>query len=101
MKEITINEFEREVLASELPVLVDFSAQWCGPCRLLAPILEEISLECAGKIKVLKVDVDAEPDLTMAFGIESIPAVLAFSEGNQVGMSVGLATKEKLLSLFE
>ena len=101
MKEITINEFESEVLESDIPVLVDFSAQWCGPCKLLAPILEKISLEAAEEIKVVKVDVDREPDLTMAFGIESIPAVLAFKGGEQVGASIGLTTEEKLLSLFE
>lgn len=98
---ITSDNFESEVLNSELPVLVDFWAQWCGPCMMLAPTIEEIAKEYSGKVKVGKVNVDDESALAIKFGITSIPTVLLFKDGKMVESSVGYVTKEKLLSLFE
>ena len=94
-------EFEKEVLESDIPVLVDFYAEWCGPCKLIAPILSEIAEEYDEKIKVCKIDVDSEPSLASAFGIASIPYVMAFKNGQIVGEIIGLTTKEKLLELVK
>ena len=103
MAEIILNDvsFEEEVIGSDIPVLVDFYATWCGPCKMLAPILSEIAEEYDGKIKVAKIDVDQEPALAQAFGVASIPTVFAFNKGQIVGNVVGLTTKEKLLELVK
>ena len=98
---ITNENFESEVLKSELPVLVDFWAAWCGPCRMLAPAVAQIAAECEGKIKVGKVNVDEQPELAQRFGIMSIPTVLVFKDGKKVNQSIGLVSKEKLLALFD
>ena len=102
MAEITITEknFEQEVINSTLPVLVDFWASWCGPCRMLAPIIEEIAEEYEKEIKVGKINVDEERVLAMQFGIESIPTVLLFKAGKIVAKSVGFRTKEQLEDMF-
>ena len=98
---ITNENFEAEVLNAELPVLVDFWAAWCGPCRMLAPAIAQIAAECEGKIKVGKVNVDEQPELAQRFGIMSIPTVLVFKDGKKVNQSIGLVSKEKLLALFD
>ena len=98
---ITVDNFEQEVIQSEQPVLVDFWAAWCGPCRMLAPAVAQIAAECEGKIKVGKVNVDEEPELAQRFGIMSIPTVLAFKDGKKVNQSIGLVPKNKLLALFD
>ncbi len=98
---ITVDNFEQEVIQSEQPVLVDFWAAWCGPCRMLAPAVAQIAAECEGKIKVGKVNVDEEPELAQRFGIMSIPTVLAFKDGKKVNQSIGLVQKDKLLALFD
>ena len=98
---ITGANFEEEVLKSELPVLVDFWAAWCGPCRMLAPAVAQIAAECEGKIKVGKVNVDEQPELAQRFGIMSIPTVLVFKDGKKVNQSIGLVPKDKLLALFD
>jgi len=102
MAELTITKenFEKEVLQSAKPVLVDFWATWCGPCRMLAPILEEIAEEYEKEITVGKINVDEQRDLAIQFGIESIPTVLLFKAGKIVAKSVGFRTKEQLESLF-
>ena len=98
---ITNENFEAEVLKSEIPVLVDFWAAWCGPCRMLAPAVAQIAAECEGKIKVGKVNVDEEPELAQRFGIMSIPTVLAFKDGKKVNQSIGLVPKDKRLAMFD
>ena len=98
---ITTENFEQEVLKADLPVLVDFWATWCGPCRLVGPIVSEIAEECEGKIKVGKVNVDDEPALAAKFGITGIPTLLAFKNGKLVNQQIGYAPKATLLALFD
>ncbi len=98
--EVTSINFEQEVLNSELPVLVDFWAPWCGPCRMLAPLMEQISAEQAGKAKVVKVNIDDEPALAQRFGVFSIPTVVAIKNGAETGRSVGLVPQAKLTALL-
>ena len=98
---ITTENFEQEVLKADLPVLVDFWATWCGPCRLVSPIVSEIAEECKGKIKVGKVNVDDEPALAAKFGITGIPTLLAFKNGELVNQQIGYAPKATLLALFD
>lgn len=95
MAEIIINEsnFEEEVLKSDIPVLLDFWATWCGPCMMLAPTIAEIAAENEGKIKVGKVNVDQAPGLAAKFGIASIPTVMLFKDGVPVATSVGYRPK--------
>lgn len=98
MSEIILNNknFEEEVLKSDWPVLIDFYADWCGPCSMLAPVLEEISDEYDGKLKVCKVNVDDEPELTQKFGIENIPAVFLMKNGEITDSFVGYKDKDSL-----
>lgn len=102
MKEITITSknFEKEVLNSDKPVLLDFWATWCGPCRMIAPFIAEIAEEMGDKIKVGKVNVDEEQELAVKFGIMSIPTVMVFKNGEVTNTSVGFKTKEQLLELI-
>jgi thioredoxin 1 len=88
-KAVTEREWETEVLQSPTPVLVDFWAIWCGPCRLIAPIVEELATQYAGKLKVLKVDVDQEQSLAIRYGIMSIPTLMLFKGGQVVDQIVG------------
>lgn len=94
---ITNQNFKKEVLESPIPVIVDFWAPWCRPCLMLGPIIEQISVEQEGKIKVGKVNVDEEGHLAQEFRITSIPTVMVFKNGKPAGQVVGLLRKEDLL----
>ena len=96
MKEINSAAFPQEVLQSELPVLVDFFAEWCGPCRMLSPVMQELSVKYEGKVKFVKLNVDHAPELANSFGINSIPALLYVRNGQVKGSSVGFTRKEDL-----
>lgn len=96
----TDQNFDAEVLKSDTPVLIDFTAAWCGPCKLLAPIIEKLADELAGKVKVGKVDIDNSPNVTARYGIRGVPTVLVFSNGEVKGKQVGLTNRETLIKLI-
>ena len=88
--------FEAEVLKSAEPVVVDFWAEWCGPCRMIAPALEEISSAMAGKVKIVKLNVDENPDIMMRYGVRSIPTLILFKGGEPTAIQVGAVPKNRL-----
>ncbi|PWL54745.1 MAG: thioredoxin [Clostridiales bacterium] len=98
---ITKNNFEAEVVRSELPVLLDFWAPWCAPCRMLSPVVEQIAGEYEGKAKVGKVNVDEEQELAAAFGVSSIPMVVVVKAGKVQAASVGFQPKAQLAAMLE
>lgn len=93
---VTDSSFEQDVLKSAEPVVVDFWAEWCGPCRMIAPALEEISNELTGKVKIVKVNVDENQGIASQFGIRSIPTLLIFKNGQLAGQRAGAAPKGEL-----
>ena len=103
MAELTLTgqNFEQEVLLAKEPVLVDFWATWCGPCRMLAPVIEEIANEYAGKVKVGNVNVDDERELALEYGVSSIPTVMVFQNGEVKETSVGYRPKEEIEQLLK
>lgn len=97
---ITKDNFESEVLTSEIPVILDFWATWCGPCKMIAPNLEEIAEENEGRLKVGKVNVDEQPELAASFNISSIPTLIVFKDGKITAMEVGYREKEDIEALI-
>ena len=98
---VTTSEFEREVIDSAEPVVVDFWAPWCGPCRAIAPILDELAGEYTGTVKVAKVNVDEEPALAQRFGVRGIPTLYVIENGKETSQMVGFSGRGALESLFE
>ncbi len=99
--QVTDASFKQEVLESSLPVLVDFWAPWCGPCRMVAPVVDEIAQQYDGKIKVVKVNTDDNPNVANQYGIRSIPTLMIFKGGQRVDMVVGAVPKTTLASTLE
>ena len=99
--EFTDDNFDTEVLKSDLPVLVDFWAEWCGPCKMIAPIVEEIAGDYAGKVKVGKVNVDFNNQVAMQYGIRGIPALLVFKEGAVANQIVGAVPKSDITQILD
>ncbi len=92
--------FQSEVLEAEQPVLVDFTATWCGPCKALAPVIDQLADKAEGKYKVVKVDIDQAPTLAQRYGIRGVPTVLAFAAGEKVGQHVGVTNAATLLKML-
>lgn len=98
---INKDNFESEVIKSELPVLLDFWAEWCGPCQMLIPVIAEIEEEYKGKIKVGKINVDEAPELAVAFNVSSIPTLVVMKDGKAVNGGLGYMSKDEVLKLLE
>ena len=98
---ITDDSFEEDVLNSDLPVLVDYWAEWCGPCKMIAPILDEISSEYTDKIKIAKLNIDENPVTPPKFGIRGIPTLMIFKEGNVAATKVGAVSKSQLTAFID
>tara|TARA_B100000287_G_C20579944_1_gene759938 strand:+ start:635 stop:964 length:330 start_codon:yes stop_codon:yes gene_type:complete len=98
---VTESNFEEEVVKSDVPVLVDFWAEWCGPCKMIAPILDEIAKEYGEKLKICKIDVDSNPDIAPKFGIRGIPTLIMFKDGNAESTKVGAVSKSQLIEFVD
>ncbi|MBG0744380.1 MAG: thioredoxin [Cylindrospermopsis raciborskii KL1] len=99
--DVTDASFKQEVIGSDIPVLVDFWAPWCGPCRMVAPVVEEIATQYEGKLKVVKINTDENPKVAGEYGIRSIPTLMVFKGGEKVGIHVGAVPKSTLSKTLE
>ncbi|MGN6346531.1 MAG: thioredoxin [Candidatus Nitrosocosmicus sp.] len=97
---VTSGNWESEVLKSEKPVFVDFWAEWCGPCRMVGPVVEQIAQTHSDKIKVVKLNVDENQDIAMKYGVQSIPSLMVFNKGKEINRTVGAAPKETYLKFI-
>ncbi len=98
IKNCNENDFENDVLKKDIPVLVDFWAEWCGPCKMLSPILEEVSQELNEKLKIVKINLDENQDLAMKYSVRSIPTLLLFRNGELIDSKIGLSPKDDIIS---
>lgn len=94
---VNADTFEAEVIQADVPVLADFWATWCGPCHMIAPVLEDVAKEYEGKLKVAKLDVDQNPELATRYGVQSIPTLIVFKDGEAVERLIGYVPKQKLV----
>ena len=99
--EINKDNYEKEVVQSELPVIVDFWAEWCGPCKMMAPVFEKVSANYEGKLKFAKLDTQAEPELTQNFSIQGIPCLIIIKDGKEVDRIVGFNPESQLISAID
>ncbi|HXG07156.1 MAG TPA: thioredoxin [Nitrososphaera sp.] len=98
---VTAKTWVAEVLKSDIPVFVDFWAEWCGPCRMVGPAIEQIGKILAGKVKVAKLNVDENQEIAMRYGVQSIPSLILFKDGKEVARTIGAASKETYLKFIE
>jgi len=98
---VSTKDFENQVLQATQPVVVDFWAEWCGPCHMMAPVLDQLAGELEGRMSFAKVNVDENPDLSVRYGVEGIPTLIVFSQGKEAGRIVGFAPKPHILHSLE
>lgn len=101
LKEITDASFQSDVLQSPLPTVVDFWAPWCGPCKMIAPVLEELSAQLQGKVQIVKMNIDQNPNTPSQFGVRSVPTLILFNNGKNISTKVGALAKPALLQWIE
>ena len=101
IQHVTDDSFDPDVLKSETPVLVDYWAEWCGPCKMIAPVLEDMAKEYAGRLTVAKLDIDANPEITSQFGIRGIPTLILFKSGKPHAQKVGALSKSQLTAFLD